>query len=463
MTADNIAFVDSISATAGVRLNLSSTTYAVLQAGTSLPPPPLRRVLVNTLLTDGSQIPNTAYDNRTITLHIQIRNASAAAASTALQNLHRELDRANNILRWQPDPNIPAVYFRTFRAPDYDPDFDHGIGRYDITVAIPAEPFAFGLPVTSGTITIQSDPAAGSNGKFFDITGVTGDVEAPLLITLGGGIANHQSVFAMRRRGTPSAAAFFVQAEALTQNTDTTTQANNANYSGSSNNFSATTFSGSNSLSVARLSTTLFPAAASVDVRGIYRVFARVNASSAGASFTAQLLHGQKPVSNLANNFTVASTSFPHMVDLGLVQMPEGFDPVSTGPSGAALSVAGIKLQLMAQRTGGSGSLLWDYLLFMPADELFCLVNWGASSVTSFVLDGYSRSVYGLNASGQVADVANAFFTGDIPAVIPGQTNRVCYINDASPTPSVSDAVSGNATLTYQYWPRYLYVRPVLT
>jgi hypothetical protein len=464
MAIDSIAFVDSISATANIRLNLSAAPWSVLFNGTDLTPPPFRRAVVSTLLTDGSIIPAAAYDNRTITLHLQCDASSPGLAATQLQLLNRELDRPNNILKWQPEPSIPAVYFRTFRSPDYVDNHDHGINLYDFVLSIQAEPFAYGLQENStSTVTINNDPTAGSNGKYFEVTGVKGDVETPVMFKLGGGIANHQSVFAMRRGGTPSAAPFFLQAEAMTQGTNTSTQANSATYSGSGNNSSVTTFGSSNDLTHVRLLST-FPSSASVDVRGQYRVYLRAHASSGSNTFAFQLGHGQRPVTNTERDVTFASiTNGPRMIDLGLVQMPEGFDPGGNGPSGVALPVAGVAIGVFASRLSGSGNLIYDYLLFMPADDRQCLVNWGATSVTQFVLDGYSRTVYALNSSGQIQDNGISYFTGDIPYFAPNVINRVCYINDVTPEPSLADLNSGTCTLDWFYWPRYLYVRPVTT
>lgn len=464
MSLERVEFVDSISLTAVTRFSLVSNYVAVLHTGTSLPPPPLRRVVVNTLLSDGSMIPAAAYDNREITLHIQVDAPSAVLASGVIQTLNRELDRTTNILRWQPDPTLPPVFFKTFRAPDYTQDIDHGTNLYDFIIVMQAEPFAYG-PVENSpaTVTINNDPANGTNGKFFEITGVKGDVETPMKFTLGGGIAYHQSVFGMRRKGTPSGAPLFLQCEAMTQGTDTTTQANSSTYSGSGNNYSSTTFSGSNSITATRLSTSGFPSSANVDVRGVYRVFVRVNASATGSTFQLRMIHGLRGVSQDSSQFTVSNTTMPLMVDMGLIQLPEGFDPVNNGPSGVALAVAGVAISLGATRISGTASLYTDYMLFVPADDKFCLVDWGQAIPTSYVLDGYSRAIYGLNGSGQITDIGVSKFTGDIPYVAPGVTNRFVYINDVSPAPTIADPPSGNCTLDWSYWPRYLYVRPLTT
>ena len=464
MGVERIQFVDSISATATVRLTLSQAPWTVLVNGTDASPPPLRRAVAQTLLTDGAIIPAAAYDNRTIRLHLQLKTSDTTVSATQLQLLHRELDRPTNILRWQPDPALPPVYFRTFRAPDYDPGgTDHGIKLFEFMVSIPAEPFALGLMETITPVAISNDPAAGSNGRFMDITAVKGDVETPLIIKVpGASVTGKQGLFAIRRRGTPSAMPFFLQTEAMTMGTDTATSANTSAHSGAGNNNVTCTFA-TNTTSVVRLSTTTFPASPSVDVRGTYRVFGRFSSGTTSFSAAGILEHGIRATRNAEVTWTqLIGGTYQAMIDLGLIQIPEGFDPVSNGPDGVALSVVGVPLKLYVRRISGSGNFVSDYLLFVPADDKMSIVNWGVSSPSQFVFDGTSRAVYGLDGSGRVDDIAAAYFVGDPPMVSPtAVTNRLVYVNDVSPTNSVSDGVATTVTLSPFYFPRYLSVRPV--
>lgn len=464
MGIDQIAFVDSISATALTRLNLSVDPISVIFSGTSLPPPPLRRVLVQTLLQDGTIIPNAVYDNRTIVLHVQIRSASVTLAATMFQLLNRELDRSTNILKWQPDPNIPPIYFRTFRAPDYDQSVDHGLNLYDLTITIPAEPFAYGLREDIGSVTINGDPAStGSNGKFFELTGIKGDVETPLRLTIPGASVGGQSqtLFSTRRRGTPSQAPFLVQAESMTQGVDTSTTAAGSSYSpGTGTDASTTTFSTDASMRT-RL-TGVTHSGGTVDARGQYQVYARANCSASGA-FSFQLSHSTRnaglPINNSPTAIDLGFTA-TIMIDLGMVQLPEGFDPVQDGLSNIELPVAGVTFSVGATRTSGSGSVIFDYFLFVPADDRLCIVNWGdASTPTSWVLDAMNRTVYALDASGRIRDASYASFVGDLPSVSPNVTNRIVVIKDVNT--ASSDSITGTFTIQASYWPRYLYIRPV--
>lgn len=466
MTLERIQFVDSISSTATVRLSLSAEPWRVLLAGTDVSPPPLRRSVVSTLLADGSIIPAASYDNRTVTLHLQLDASSPDVAATQIQLLHRELDRQTNILRWQPEPSLPAVYFETFRSPDTTDVVDHGINLYDFTIAIPAKPFSLGERENLSNAVVSNDPNAGS-GRFFDIAAGTikGDVEVPLRVTIAGSsVVGRQSLFATRRRGTPSAAPYALQAETLTMGTDTTVvgatdaSGGGASPSGAASNSVQTTFS--NNGYIVRLSTTAFPAAPSVDARGTYRVLAKVRGAT--SVFTMKLEHGIRAIQNNSVTATLTSNVYTY-VDLGLVQMPEGVDPITDGPGGLPLSVVGVPLKFYATRVSGAGFLIWDHFLLVPADDKFGIVQWGSTTPTSFVIDGASRSIYGVDGSGRVADIGSTAITGDFPTVSPNVANRVSYVNDVTPNMSTSDPVASTVTLALSYWPRYLTVRPVLS
>jgi hypothetical protein len=466
MAGEVIQFVDTIASSPTVRLDLTSSPWSVIASGTDISPPSMSRAVVDTLLLDGAIIPASSYGNRVITLHLQLDVAPISdigTAATQAQLLNRELDRPTNILKWQPHSTLPAVFFRTFRSPDYALVSDVGINLHEFTVQLQAEPFGYGIEELLSAITINNDPAAGSNGKFVDITSIKGDVETPLKISiLSGSVAGRQSLFAMRRRGTPSAMPLFIQAEAMTQGTDTTTTANSATYSGAGSNSSTCTFGGTTTDAV-RLSTATFPSSPSVDVRGTYRVFLRCTSNTSGAQFSIYLEHGARAILNTPNTMTMPTGGPLPMIDLGLVQLPEGYDPGVNGPSGSLLSVLGVPLKVHAARLTGSGNLQFDYLMFVPADDKLCIVSWGAASPFVFTLEGNTRSVYGTDASSRVADIQGASFVGDVPYVSPSITNRLVYINDVSPTNTSADGVTGNVQPTVSYWPRYLDIRPVST
>src|SRR4051794_1434173 len=118
-------FVDSISATPTVRLDLNDTTGAGFwlgAGGLQAPPPSLRRAEASTILRDGGLVAASAYDNRTLTLPLTITSAATMdARNTLISSLVKELNRESNILEYRPDGSSTSYFFRTFRSPELEP------------------------------------------------------------------------------------------------------------------------------------------------------------------------------------------------------------------------------------------------------------------------------------------------------------------------------------------------------
>lgn len=460
-----VQFVDVISSTPTIRLNLNNDTpWRLVKDGTSMPPPQLRRALAGSLLADGMLVPSAAYDNRIITLSLILLNDTTAdAAATALQDLAHEIDRpGGNLLLWQPDTTAP-VFFRTFRSDMRSIDWDPVEKR--ATVTLLAEPFAYGLKETLSLATVNNDPAAGSNGLFFDVSSVKGDVETPLCLSAPGTSLNvtggRQGVVAVRRRGTPSSAPFVLQGESMTVGTNTTLQPNDAAMSGSSNNYLRCTFTSASLQQRATMST--FPAAAGVDVRGTYRVFLRYRKTVSGDSIQVRILGLGDSQTVTNDTVTLPSGTDVRYVDLGLLSWPLGPDPVDDGYSRSALSVRGYSLQLDAGRTSGSGNLDIDALLFVPADDRLAIIKWPINPSTSVIIDSTRDMVYTTGASGEVRSTEFPQIVGGLPMVSPNQTNRIYFVRDVGSTSSGGDDKTGTVAITPYYWPRYLHTRPATT
>jgi hypothetical protein len=614
-----LQFVDSIAATPTVRLDLNDGSTWNMLEGTEFPPPPLRRAVAQTLLTDGGVIPSSAYDLRFLTLTLGLGTSTADAAAAALQALFRELDRPANLIRWQPHGVTNPVFFRTFRT-SAESVLRYGQPdnrRKTLTVNIPAEYAAYGLLETpvSG-VTVSTDPAAAVNGCFVDVDyavpsnanpyfetnvtnwtpingptltrstaqahegvasmlitpngvgadpraqsetlvvtagqslfaqgwlrspgtptvgvtirwysdaagstfisesgtlsaltadtwtyfsvtgvapatairariaprysgtpaaattlfvdeaivgpslGVKGDVESPAIIRWPSSAVadDRQALFAVRRRGTPASAPFLFQAEAMTQGTNTTTQANDANFSGSGNNWSRCTFTTATMqtrLSLVDIGT------AGVDLRGTYRVFLRYRRTSADAMNLRLFWGGDWQT---IGNDTVAaqgSTNALVMADLGLVSIPAGDDPV-TGTDGTELPVSdSFVLRLQAERLSGTGNMDFDFLLLVPADDRFTTVGWdddSSSWTDHWILNADGTKASARDASGNVISAAAPFITSGLPMLSPNQTNRIYMLRsvratDIAPLTTVSP-------VSVSYYPRYLTVRPAST
>lgn len=306
----------------------------------------------------------------------------------------------------------------------------------------------------------------GVGGASLEVTGVKGDFETPLYLRLGSDFMNgspgdsHTLVIGVRRRGTPALAPFLLQAESMAPGTNTTLAAAfDSAMSGAGPNYMRIAPAGA--LMEQRLYADPFPAAAGVDVRGRYRVLARVRQSDVLDQWVLQFAYGPNitlPVRNDA--VTVSQTINPRYVDLGTVQWPFGVDPVTDGVSGVEVPTRGTRISLWAQRASGTGTLDVDCLLFVPADDAYSVARiFRDSAATAGIIDGDRTMVYAVSGSGAILPpFAPHEVTSGFPLVSPGATNRIVFLADGG---AVADSPLGSTwTVTPYYWPRYGYVRP---
>lgn len=466
--AYELAFVDSISASPTTRLNLhDGVAISTLADETDFGLPTLDRAYADTLLADGAVVPAAAYGNRIITLALDFNGASSDQAALRFQSVVRELDRPTNLLRYKPGTSNP-VFFRTLRSDVAGWDFNPLTAR--ATVRVLAEPFAYGTKQTLSAATVTNDPAAGTNGQFFDVTGVLGDVETPLMLSIpasgllpgGSSATGLTSCIAVRRRGTPSAAPFLVQAESLSLATDTTLPGADAAMSGSGSNYARVSFATDPSL-IVRLSTASTSwVAASRDVRGTYRVLARTRKSVAGDTIQLQLRYNANGLTVTNTAATLSSSTNIRYSDLGLITLPAGADPVYDLLSGTELPAVAANFSILASRgAGGSGNLDLDFLLFVPADDCLALVTWGRSGgPDTYVLDSSIPAAYSM-LSGAVYSDPPMSIVGGVPMVSPNVTNRVYFVRNVNTTDTTTDSKASTNAVTASYFPRYLAVRPL--
>lgn len=457
------AFVDQVASSPTVRLDLAGTGWTI-RLGTEFGMPELRRAVVSSLLVDGDRYPAAAYGNRTLRLVLRYDAASEDDVATGLQLLYRELDRATNVLRWRPDTTEP-VFFRTFRCPPEAVTWDPF--TKEVVCLIPAEPFAVGLKESLSAADVPNDPDD-TDGMYYDLPTILGDVESPLFLKIrrsdllpdppfGAADGQLTSVFGVRRGGDPSAAPVFLQAEDMNTGADTSVQVVAGSSGGS---VLRTTFSGSPG-EIARGTLTAYPSSASVDARGTYRVFARVKKSVSGDTITMRLAVSANEFPVRFDAVTLPSGTVWRWVDLGLLQIPVGYDPAVDGLSGAPLSAAGVVFGYNAARTSGSGNLEVDVFCFMPADDRYFQVQWPAySGATSLIIDSAANAVYSVGSSGEVSG-SRPETAGLPPMVTPGVDNRLWFIRDVGSAFAAGDLTSTSTRIEPYYWPRYLYVRPV--
>jgi hypothetical protein len=465
--ANLVQFVDAISASPGVRLDLNQTAatsnaFAVDIEGMDLSPPPMRRSVFNSMLSDGDHIGATAFENRVLKIPIRvIRTAGTDATATMIQNLARELNRPTNLLKVQFDGATAPVFFRTFRAPDYTLSMLRFLIKDTavVTMEIPAEPYALGLEESLGSITVNNDPAAGSNPLYFDVAAASckGDVPTPLYMKTTSSLAGASVILATRRRGIPANGTFFVQAENATNGVDTADQAD-ANASGG--NEVRTTFATTGNGFGDRLTATVPTATASPEHRGTYRVFARHQRTATGSVMSGKLnFAGTTTIGNPIHQM-VDSTTY-QLIDYGLLQIPFGSDAEYDG-YGAALAAGGVSITLRIQRFSGTASLDTDYILLVPADTEFAWVTWPALPAgPEWVFDGPNDDVYWRGTSGTahaVSATSGEFptYVGGLPMISPNQISRVFFI-------LATAAITASTVLQVSYMPRYLVIRPATT
>lgn len=451
-------------------MSLTDTKWCTTNQ-TRFPPPPVKRAISETLLMHGASYPADAYADRILELRLVVEGTDADDLATEIQRLMRQLAAERNTLEVKMS-TTQAVYFRTYKVTPEDISIVLREQRIAaIAVDVLAEPFAYGPEEIVGSRFVSYDPAATGNGTsvgspagmFMDVSGVKGDVEAYTKIISDELSTGRTYGFSTRRRGNPADAQILLQAEAMTQFIDTTTQPNDATMSGSGNNFSRTTFATFTGLDD-RLGTLQFPVSTTGDVdhRGRYRVYSRHRANGSG-TFQFVLRQGgidesAPSISNkMATKTTVGTETF--MVDLGEVQVPLGLDVRYDGPSGCELRAGGHQFVLQIGRTSGSTTIDTDYLLFIPADERFASVKLGNDVIpTEMVLDSYAGTAYPATF-GSVQGQLDYVTLGALPQLLPSPASNRIYVLEIIGTNQVNIVDE----FVVSYWPAYLEVRPVST
>lgn len=469
MGLHGLAFVDAISASPTIRLNLNDgNVWRTLEF--NAPPPRLRRAASQNMMTDGGTVSSSSYDMRTLTLRLQLISASQDVNATQAQLLARELDRADNFLKYHPDGATKPVFFRLFRS-DMAAlnDIAGQIAGREFTVELLAEPFALGIRETLGPYTVNNDPAAGSNGHYFDLTGVLGDVAAPCII-VNSGTHNRAGLLSVRQHGTPSdtGAFFFQQCESCTLGTDTTNPGGgpDAAMSGTgTNNFVRTSFA-----TIATMASRVTKQFALTDAQGVavagrYRMVAIVRRSDATSVIRIRGAVVGAVTDTVGDAVTLPLTTSRQAVDLGIFQLaPE----VKVGGAYNQYSLPTLNpgLYLDAARDSGAGTLDWDYFLLLPADEATTIFEGGGTSTDDMVIDALSEMIY-LTENGVDPFLSTSSLTSGLTfdvsggwiSLLPNQTNRVFFATWANASPRL--IVKGDvATINVHYWPRYLYIRP---
>lgn len=474
-------FVDSIAAAPTTRFDFYRAAQGVtlLRNGTRIGMPSLDRSVTASPLSDGFHVGSSTYGARVLTLRVRFAAANVDTLATQMQLLNRELDRETNWLMWQPDGATKPVFFKTYRSAPVEVDMEEATATgWEYGLELLADPFALGLRETLGPFTVNNDPAHASNGLFVDVTGVIGDVPARAVIQDTSGLREF-TLLAVRQHGTPSDHAFFRQAESCTLGLNTTNPGGgpDAVMSGTgTNNFVRTNdggvvFDEPQTRLTWDLSATHTTTAQRLALAGAFRVMVVMRTPGLNTNWGGV----RAKVGEVTGSTVRPGTSFARRIlDLGVFTYQ---DLVTPGLSVEAPADASFnKIEIQSSNTSGSGADMdWDFIALIPADEGTLMWANNAIDTTSYdvLIDGENERVMLYTNGGNPFDGTAALRSTDAVnesggylSLVPNQTNRV-YVLTADYSVSSHSFMpmvkTTSEALTFNYWPRYLHVRPVTT
>jgi hypothetical protein len=394
----------------------------------------------------------------------RLRAADQDTLATQFQLLTRELDRETNWIEFRPSGATKSVYIRTYRTDIAAVrPIPVAVGMFDVRFELLTDPYAIGLRETVSVGTVNNDPAAGSNGCYFDVTGVIGDVAVPAVIVDASTTAA-AGVVGVRQNGTPSNInVAFLQGESFTGGSTS----GFANPGGAAD----AAMSGASTTNYVRSSTatpyigwdTAGTDAQMIASRGSYRVLAVVRMSDATTDWV--LFRGQSTTDGNPQ-FAVPRSTSRQIVDVGIWTIGEGI--TAAGVSGLTAPMAtAVQINLGASRTTGAATIDIDYIALIPADE--SQLVWDTTFTASESLfDSWQESITAKEAgvdpfggTGYLYNVTPA--SGGFPYLVPNQTNRL-YWHKWTVSGSVKAiAKSTTSSITVYYNPGYTFVRPSAT
>lgn len=458
LNSDVLQFVDSISASPTVLLDLNNQAPIYLaEDGWSAPPPRLDRTASSSTSRDGTSVAQSAYADRELVITVGLDTATPDQAAEAIQAIARLLNSEGQWLKYQ--TAIEPVFFRTKRAEiDALAEFNgQRDGFREVTLRIPAEPFAYGLPVT-GTTTINNDPTAATNPMSYVFPAIQGDVATPVSMSLVSE-ASHASLFANLMLSM-SSGSNVPTTPAFVQTVSVTGASAGWTYTGG---FADVDGIGGTVSRYVKASGTLTagPTLQLPSSQGDYRILARLKASADG---TAQLV---MPDGVTKSTRTLEVDADYHWYDFGVFRLPDFYSttaiPVVDQPSTSGTTAVSIYLNL----TGATGDVRVDGVLAVPAgldDDAASSLLLGAgggsaaSGWTTFV-DSLSSRLLIYKSGLRTQSVAVA---GGFPSLLPGTRNVMTLVR-ALPFSVGSDPLTAGGVMNYLYYPRYLYIRPATT
>lgn len=462
MSVHTLQIVDSIATSPATRLDLNDGTIWKCTLFDA-PPPRLRRAMSNNAMGDGAFVSSSQYEPRKIVARFQVFRSTRDLVAVQLQTLARELDRSDNYLKFQHDTATKPVFFKLFRS-DMSAirDIPGQSAAYECEVELLAQPFGTGTLETLGPYTVNQDPAAGSNGCFFDVTGVIGDVAAPCVMLNTSRLAG--GVMSVRQHGVPADLVFFEQAESCTLGTDTTNPASgtDAAMSGAANsNFVRTSFATATMQTRITWDNSGQTAAQRKAARGTYRLYVIVRRSDGTSTMTARCINSTAS----GETVTIPASVNRQAVSLGTISFGGGRKRIGLADDTNPAELGGIAIQ--AARPSGAGTLDWDAVLLIPADER--LLMWQSATTSAgfdTALDGHNEDVRYYDSGADIfagtgdAQEPSLAASGGFPSLVPNQTNRFFHLGGVFTAGELTVPVTDSESWTLYYWPQYLYIRP---
>lgn len=409
-------------------------------------PPVLRVNGLDSFAADGSVTAGEAFSDRTISAVLDGQAASADAIAAAFQTLVRFLS-APNWLLFQPPGFTSPVFFRTKRcSPAALEEFRLLVERNrQVTLAIPAEPFAYGGQV-AGAATVGNDPTA-TDGMRFTMPTVKGDVAAPLNLSCTHSVASES----VDLRMVASASGFW---QSMAYMSPGTTVSDASAIGGSLSRYTWTAGSGG----VQEIGSGFID-----DVsQGEYRVLARVRATSpvkVGMLTPHQTGWDQPPAwVNVPSEWS--------WIDLGVRRFPRGTmrDTAWTPAITAAAQEFGLVTEVTS---AAAGQLDLDHVVVVPAPgadrdtatTLYARPIRDDDSKTVLLASGDSNQVV-TSTTGLGQARVQMMASGGLPEVVPNRTNTITLarVRNNSIT-TVADDKTETCSVIWSYHPRYLYLR----
>jgi hypothetical protein len=461
MAADRLRFVDSVVASPTVRLDIND------QAATSTSwfstfewtPGQLTRAISENAMGDGGNVSSSRRGFGSLRVTTTLRAANQDTLATQFQLLTRELDRETNWVEFRPDGATKSIYLKTYRSDvALIRVVPAQVGMFMVEYEILTDPYGIGLRETISIGTVNNDPAAGSNGCYFDVTGVIGDVPAPPVIidTVTG---STMQTFGVRQTGTPSnISVAFLQGESAGTLTGFSNPGGAADAamsgSGTTNYVRSTAATGNVIWTVTGTDAQM------IANRGTYRAFVVVRISNNTTDWTIADNNGDGTL------YQPPRSSSRQIVDLGLRVIGPGIN--KAGADGLPSPTHSIGTGLDFNRTSGAGTIDVDYLALIPADTAQLTWDFAIGASLEQLVDCTQESITGKEAgasafdgTGNVGGVASA--SGGFPSLVPNQTNRFYWHRYAQGGGTHTISKSDTASPTFYYNPRYIFIRPSTT